>query len=194
MGYLKFDKKQLINLEYSLHRELLRTNRAGAFSSTTIVNCNTRKYHGLLVVPQPQFGNDPHVLLSSLDETIIQHEAEFNLGIHKYENNVYVPKGHKYVRDFESDPIPKITYRVGGVVLTKEMLFSSHEDLVLFKYTLIDAHSPTTLKFSPYLAFRNIHALSKANIDLNNRYEPIKNGIQVTMYDGYSPLNIQFSK
>ena len=194
MGYLKFDKKQLINLEYSLHRELLRTNRAGAFSSTTIVNCNTRKYHGLLVVPQPQFGNDPHVLLSSLDETIIQHEAEFNLGIHKYENNVYVPKGHKYVRDFESDPIPKITYRVGGVVLTKEMLFSSHEDLVLFKYTLVDAHSPTTLKFSPYLAFRNIHALSKANIDLNNRYEPIKNGIQVTMYDGYAPLNIQFSK
>ncbi len=194
MGYLKFDKSQLINLEYSLHHELLRTNRAGAFSSTTIVNCNTRKYHGLLIVPQPQFGNDPHVLLSSLDETIIQRESEFNLGIHKYENNVYVPKGHKYVRDFESDPIPKITYRVGGVVLTKEMLFSSREDLVLFKYTLVEAHSPTKLKFSPYLAFRNIHTLSKANIDLNNRYEPIKNGIQITMYDGYSPLNIQFSK
>ncbi len=194
MGYLKFDKNQLINLEYSLRRELLRTNRAGAFSSTTIVNCNTRKYHGLLIVPQPQFGNDPHILLSSFDETIIQHEAEFNLGIHKYENNVYVPKGHKYVRDFESEPIPKITYRVGGVILTKEMLFSSREDLVLFKYTLVDAHSPTKLKFSPYLAFRNIHTLSKANIDLNNRYEPIKNGVQITMYDGYSPLNIQFSK
>jgi len=194
MDYLKFDKNQLINLEYSLHRELLRTNRAGAFSSTTIVNCNTRKYHGLLIVPQPQFGNDPHVLLSSLDETIIQREAEFNLGIHNYDNNVYSPRGHKYVRDFESDPIPKITYRVGGVVLTKEMLFSSHEELVLFKYTLVEAHSPTTLKFSPYLAFRNIHALSKANIDANKKYEPIKNGIQITMYDGYSPLNIQFSK
>jgi predicted glycogen debranching enzyme len=194
MGYLKFDKNQVINLEYSLRRELLRTNRAGAFSSTTIVNCNTRKYHGLLIVPQPQFGNDPHVLLSSLDETIIQREAEFNLGIHKYENNVYVPKGHKYARDFESDPIPKITYRVGGVVLTKEMLFSSREDLVLFKYTLVEAHSPTSLKFKPYLAFRNIHSLSKANIDLNNKYETIKNGIQITMYDGYSPLNLQFSK
>jgi len=194
MGYLKFDKNQLINLEYSLRRELLRTNRAGAFSNTTIVNCNTRKYHGLLIAPQPQFGNDPHVLLSSLDETIIQHEAEFNLGIHKYENNVYLPKGHKYVRDFESDPIPKITYRVGGVVFTKEMLFSSHENLAMFKYTLVEAHSATTLKFKPYLAFRNIHALSKANIDLNNKYESIKNGIQVTMYDGYSPLHIQFSK
>lgn len=194
MGYLKFDKNQLINLEYSLRRELLRTNRAGAFSSTTIVNCNTRKYHGLLIVPQPQFGNDPHVLLSSLDETIIQREAEFNLGIHQYNNNVYSPRGHKYVRDFESDPIPKITYRVGGVVLTKEMLFSSREDLVLFKYTLVEASSPTKLKFSPYLGFRNIHALSKANIDVNKKYEPIKNGVQITMYDGYSPLNIQFSK
>lgn len=194
MGYIKFDKNQLINLEYSLRRELLRTNRAGAYSSTTIVNCNTRKYHGLLIVPQPQFGNDLHVLLSSLDETIIQREAEFNLGIHQYANNVYNPHGHRYVRDFESDPIPKITYRVGGVVLTKEMLFSSRENLVLFRYTLVDAHSPTKLKFTPFLAFRNVHLLSKANIDANKKFVPVKNGIQVTLYDGYSPLNLQFSK
>ncbi len=194
MGYIKFDKNQLINLEYSLRHELLRTNRAGAYSSTTIVNCNTRKYHGLLIVPQPQFGNDLHVLLSSLDETIIQREAEFNLGIHQYANNVYSPHGDRYVRDFESDPIPKITYRVGGVVLTKEMLFSSRENLVLFRYTLVDAHSPTKLKFRPYLAFRNVHMLSKANIDANKKFIPVRNGIRITLYDGYSPLNIQFSK
>jgi len=194
MGYIKFDRNQLINLEYSLRRELLRTNRAGAFSSTTIVNCNTRKYHGLLIVPQPQFGNAPHVLLSTLDETVIQREAEFNLGIHKYENNIYSPRGHKYISDFEIEPFPKITYQVGGVILEKEMLFSSKEDMVIFKYTLVDAHSPTTLRFKPFLAFRNIHALSKANIDCNKKYEPVPNGIKVTMYDGYSPLYIQFSK
>ncbi|MBE0639607.1 MAG: glycogen debranching enzyme family protein [Bacteroidales bacterium] len=194
MAYIKFDKTQLINLEYSLRRELLRSNRSGAFASTTIINCNTRKYHGLLIVPQPQFGNDPHVLLSTLDETVIQHDADFNLGIHKYQNGVYAPKGHKYVRNFELDPAPKITYRVGGVVLEKEILFSSHENQVLIKYTLAEANSPTKLRLKPFLAFRNIHELSKANIDANKKYEPVKNGIKVTMYDGYSPLFIQFSK
>lgn len=194
MAYIKFDKTQLINLEYSLRRELIRSNRAGAYSSTTIVNCNTRKYHGLLVVPQPQFGNDPHVLLSTLDETVIQHGAEFNLGIHKYQKGVYAPKGHKYIRNFQLDPAPTITFRVGGVVLEKEMLFSSHENLVMFRYTLVEAHSPTKLKFKPFLAFRNIHALSKGNIEADKKYDPVPNGIKVCMYDGYSPLYIQLSK
>ncbi len=194
MAYIKFDKTQLINLEYSLNRELLRSNRAGAYSSTTIVNCNTRKYHGLLIIPQPQFGNDPHVLLSMLHETVIQHDASFNLGIHKYQNGVYSPKGHKYVRNFELDPTPKITYRVGGVVLEKEQLFSSHENQIIIKYTLVDAHSETKLQFKPFLAFRNIHQLSKANHDANKRYEPVPNGIKIVMYEGYSPLYLQFSK
>ena len=49
MSYLKFDKNQLVNLEYSLQREVLRSNRAGSYISTTLSGCNTRKYHGLLV-------------------------------------------------------------------------------------------------------------------------------------------------
>jgi predicted glycogen debranching enzyme len=194
MAYIKFDKKQLVNLEYALNREVVRSNRAGAYACTTIVNCNTRKYHGLLIVPQPQFGNDPHVLLSALHETVVQREAEFNLGVHRYPGNVYQPKGHKYVRGFELDPTSKITWRVGGVVLEREMVFSSREDLLLMKYTLVDAHSPTRLRFKPFLAFRSIHALSKANPDASWDYSNVKNGIQLTMYEDYSSLFIQFSK
>ena len=36
MGYLNFDKDKLVNLSYSLERETLRTNRGGAYSSTTL--------------------------------------------------------------------------------------------------------------------------------------------------------------
>ena len=50
MSYLKFDKTVMINLEESLTREVLRTNRLGAYHSSTVVDCNTRKYHGLLVM------------------------------------------------------------------------------------------------------------------------------------------------
>ena len=81
MSYLRFEKAVMTNLEESLRRELLRTNRSGAYSASTLVDCNTRKYHGLLVVPVPEIDDENHVLLSSLDCTVVQHGAEFNLGL-----------------------------------------------------------------------------------------------------------------
>ena len=53
MSYLRLEKAVMTNLEESLRRELLRTNRSGAYSASTLVDCNTRKYHGLLVVRVP---------------------------------------------------------------------------------------------------------------------------------------------
>ena len=67
MSYLQFEKTLLTNLQEALPKEILRTNRSGAYSSSSIVDCNTRKYHGLLVVPVPEIDDNTHVLLSSLD-------------------------------------------------------------------------------------------------------------------------------
>ncbi len=193
MTYLKFDKEQLINLNYSLKRELIRTNRAGSYSSSTIVFCNTRKYHGVLVCPLEYLDGEKHVLLSSLDETIIQHEKEFHIGSRKYPSE-YHPLGHKYVRDFTTEPIPTHIYRVGGVVLKKEMILTENEERILFRYTLLEAHSPTRIRFQPYLAFRQIHKLSKANMDVNTKHEPVANGVRVKLYNGYPFLYMQISK
>ena len=194
MSYLKFDKYQLVNLEYSLHREILRSNRAGSYIATTLSGCNTRKYHGLLICPLDELDCEKHVLLSSLDETVIQHGSPFNLGIHKYEGDQYEPRGHKYILDFEVGIIPKVTYRIGGVVLSKERILVENEQQILIKYTLEEANSPTTIRFRPFLAFRNIHQLSKANMYANTRYIEIENGIKVRMYERYPFLNMQFSK
>jgi len=191
--YIKLDKNQLINLQYALNKELLRTNKRGAYASSTIIGCNTRKYHGLLVAPQPQLDMENHVFLSTLDETVLQRDAEFHLAIHKYPG-LFHPKGHKYIADFSSDPIPYWIYRVGGVVLKKEILFSSDIDCVMLRYTLLDAHSPTTLRLMPLLAFRNYHSLSKANIYANKKYEDIPNGIKLRLYSGYADLHLQASK
>ena len=106
MSYLRFDKTLMTNLGESLPKEILRTNRSGAYHCTTIVDCNTRKYHGLLVIPVPELDDENHVLLSSLDETVIQHGAEFNLGLHKYQGDNYSPRGHKYIREFECEKVP----------------------------------------------------------------------------------------
>ncbi|OYT17806.1 MAG: amylo-alpha-1,6-glucosidase [Bacteroidetes bacterium 4572_77] len=194
MSYLGIEKDKLTNLQYALKLELLRTNRSGSYSSSTVVNCNTRKYHGLLVVPQKNFNDVNHVLLSSADVTIVQHEAEFNLGIHKYKSGEYAPKGHKYISSFESDPMPKLRYRVGGVVFTVERVFGDSKARIMIKYTLEEAHSPTKIKISPFLAFRSIHELTKENPDANTNFEEVENGIKMQMYPNFTPLYMQFSK
>lgn len=194
MSYLKFDKSLMINLEQSLPKEMLRTNKSGAYHCTSIVGCNTRKQHGLLVIPIPEMDDKAHVLLSSLDETVIQHGAPFNLGLHQYGDNVFSPNGHKYIREFSCDTVPTMTFRVGGVILTKEKVFISHENRILIKYTLVDAHSETKLLFRPFLAFRNANDLCMENGVINTEVHPTVNGISTCLYNGYPDLYMQFSK
>ena len=194
MSYLKFDKNLMINLEQSLPKEMLRTNQSGAYHCTTIVDCNTRKQHGLLVVPVPELGNSWHVMLSSLDETVYQHGAPFNLGLHRYSGGVMSPNGHKYIREFDCESVPRTTYRVGGVILTKEKIFISNENRILIRYTLVEAHSATTLRFRPVLAFRDANALCVANDAINTEIPEINNGVSACLYNGYPRLFMQFSR
>lgn len=194
MSYLKFEKALMTNLQESLPKELLRTNRSGAYSCSTIVDCNTRKYHGLLVVPVPELDDENHVLLSSLDVTVIQHGAEFNLGLHKYQGNNFSPLGHKYIREFDCDKVPTTLYRVGGVILKKEVVFQHYENRILIRYTLVDGHSATTLRFRPFLAFRSVRQFTHENSTASRDYSAVDNGIKTCMYAGYPDLYMQFSK
>ena len=184
----------MINLEYSLYRNVLRTNRKGAYQNTSISGCNTTKYQGLLVMPIPFLDDENHLILSSIDETVIQRGAEFNLGIHRYAGDNYSPKGHKYIREFNSDSIPKTIYRVGGVILSKEIMFSSKENRLMIKYTLLDAHSPTKIRFKPFLAFRKTSQLTIENDQVDKSYRNVENGISTCMYNGYPELFMQFNK
>ena len=193
MSYLRFDKAQMTNLQDILPKEILRSNRSGAYSCTTLVDCNTRKYHGLLVVPVPELDDENHVLLSSLDATVIQHGAEFNLGLHKYNGDNFSPRGHKYIREFDSLQVPTTVYRVGGVILKREMMFQHFENRIIIRYTLVDAHSETTLRLQPFLAFRSVREFTHENSHLNRDIHPVENGIKTCLYSGYPDLYMQLN-
>jgi len=193
MAYLEFNKEELVNLEYSLKREILLSNRAGGYVNTTIVGCNTRKYHGLLVVPIDNFNGEKHILLSTVHESLVQHDKVFNLGINSY-GEIYDPKGHKYIVDFEMNYASTITYRVGGMLFLKTILFLRDKEEVFIKYTLLEAHSATTLRIKPFLAFRNIHALTHANTDANVKYAVLDNGVGFRLYNGFPQLALQLNK
>ena len=194
MSYLRFDKTLMTNLEESLPKEILRSNRSGAYSCSTIVDCNTRKYHGLLVVPVPELDDENHVLLSSLDATVIQHGAEFNLGLHKYGGGNFSPRGHKYIREFHSQQVPTTIYRVGDVILRREMMFQHFENRIIIRYTLVDSHCPTTMRLQPFLAFRSVREYTYENDHVNRDFQEIENGIKTCMYPGYPELYMQINK
>jgi len=194
MSYIKFDKGHIINLEYSLARELIRTNRAGSYASTTLVECNTRKYHGLLICPVEELGGGRYVLLSSLDVTVVNNDKSFNIGIRKYKGDYFSPKGHKYIEDFNADVIPMRTYKVGGVLLKMERMLVHYEEQLLVRYTILEASEPMKLQIRPFLAFRSIHHLTHANLSANTKIEFVKNGIKSKMYDGFPYLHMQFSQ
>ncbi|MFI3301787.1 MAG: glycogen debranching enzyme N-terminal domain-containing protein [Rikenellaceae bacterium] len=195
MAALTFDKNELGNLEYSLQREMLATDRRGGYMSTTIVCCNTRKYHGLIVSPIDDSERD-FVLLSSLDETIIRDGQRFNLALHRYKGGTYEPRGHKYITDFEYTPCPTITYRIGDVVLRKELLWIHKRTQMMVKYTLLEGgrNRPVTLQLRPFLAFRDRHELSKANMYADARSYEITNGVKCRLYDGFPWLNMQTNR
>ncbi|MCQ2184510.1 MAG: amylo-alpha-1,6-glucosidase [Bacteroidales bacterium] len=192
MSFLKFNKSELVNLSYSLKREIILSNGTGAYCNTSIAMCNTRRYHGLLVVPLEQYGSDKFILLSSLDESLILSGRRFNLGIHCY-GSTYDPKGHKYIIDFDADGAPAITYKIGEMVVKKELLFSDDSDTLMIRYTLVQAPDTVTMQIKPFLAYRNMHALTSKNDQVDSRYREVPGGIALRMYAGFPELHLQFS-
>jgi len=192
MAFLKFNKSELVNLSYSLNREIVLANKTGAYCDTSIVTCNTRRYHGLLAVPVAEFGGFRHVLLSSLDESLTLRGKRFNLGIHCY-GEIYEPRGHKYIVDFDADPVPCITYKIGEIIFRKRIALTPDQNQVLISYELVNAPAKVKLELKPFLAFRNFHALTSENAAARTDFKPIQNGAAFCMYEGFPELNLQLS-
>ena len=192
MAFLKFNKSELVNLEYSLKREIIAANESGAYCNTSIVTCNTRRYHGLLAVPVQELGGGKYMLLSALDESLVLGGKQFNLGIHCY-GDTYEPRGHKYIIDFDAAPVPVITYKVGGILFTKTIMMVPDNDQVLIKYELLQAPSKVSLMLKPFLAFRSIHSLTSQNTEADTRPDEVDGGVSFRLYNGFPDLNLQLS-
>lgn len=194
MKYIQFDSKVLPNLEYSLFKEILQTNRSGAYLSTTIIGCNTRKYHGLLVCPIKQFGGESYVMLSSLQCSISTGDKPFNLGVQEYKGDYFEPKGHKYMIGYEASPSSTMTYRVGATVIKQQYILSENENQTMIRYTVVEAPEKFTMRLKPFLAFRNVHQLTHENMEADTHYNEVDGGISFRLYKDFPDLYIQASK
>jgi predicted glycogen debranching enzyme len=194
MNYIEFDKEKLVNITFAKERELLRCSRTGAFANTSLLRLNTRKYHGLFIVPQDKIDHERHVLVSNLNESVIMNDMEFRLGIHQYKGGVIDPKGNKYMQRFVADPVPTYYFRVGKFNFKSEILLLNNDERLIIKYTILDDVESVAFQFQPLLAFRQIHHLTHKNDAANTSYECCKNGVKYCLYDNYTPVYIQCSE
>lgn len=194
MSYIEFVKEQLTNIDFSKSREILRCSRTGSFAATTLVGLNTRKYHGLFIVPQDGIDHERHVLVSNLNETILINNMEFRLSVHEYRGEIIDPKGNKYLQKFNADRLPTYYFRVGKFNFTKEVLFLNNADRLIIKYTILDNYESASFQFQPLLAFRQIHHLTHENNRADTRYRSVVNGVGYCLYDCYTPVYFQCSE
>ncbi|OXS29302.1 MAG: glycogen debranching protein [Desulfovibrio sp. MES5] len=184
-----FDKAACQNTRRALRKEWLLTNGLGDYASSTILCCNTRKYHGLLTVNTP-YGR--HVLLSALEESIMGGGKEFTLSTRQHPGTLY-PHGHDYLEAFRLDQWPQCVYRVGDVRLCREVQLVRGESLLLMRFSVRGPTPvpPLTLRLRPLLAYRNFHKLTHANPDLRSETTPLSDGFSITPYEGLPTLYIQ---
>jgi len=160
---LQKDKTSLRDFKEAIRHEWLETNGLGGWASSSIIGCNTRRYHGLLVAALPTH-IERMALVSKLDETITINNEQFELGVNNY-GGVIHPDGNQHQVSFTKDFFPQFVYDVGGVVLKKTIAMVHGENTTLIIYNVLEAGQPFTLELLPLLSVRRYHGLIRANSD-----------------------------
>ncbi|WP_276500362.1 amylo-alpha-1,6-glucosidase [Terrimonas pollutisoli] len=169
--------------------EWLETNGLGGWSGSSIIGCNTRRYHGLLVaaiVPP----TERMVLLSKLDEIIIVGEERIELGTNLYPDNIIHPKGHQYLSLFSRQIFPEWTYEINGIRLKKAIGMIHGENTIVIRYDVLQAPGSFTMELLPLVAARGYHSLQQAGPQMHWDAN-FDNGLLHVVPDGKTNLYIQ---
>jgi predicted glycogen debranching enzyme len=158
----------LAQFPYSHSLEWLETNGMGGWSSSTVSGAHSRRHHGLLVVAEHP-DTEPLVMVSKLEESIIESNTRFELGCNQYPGAIY-PAGHQHLTGFERDLFPVFTYEVAGLTIRKTIAALHGEPTVVVLYEFGSFPRPFTLELRPMYSARRVDNLSVANEFINRQY------------------------
>lgn len=146
-----------MNLESGLNKEWILTNGIGGYSYSTIIGCNTRKYHGLLVAPLVPPARR-HVILSKLDEAIEINGKEHVLYTNMCKN--YISEGYKNLVRFEKEFIPIFSYKIKETEIKKLICMEYGKNTVCVYYKIKNGEYNAKLKVAPIVNFRDFHSIN----------------------------------
>ena len=174
-----------------IEREWLEADGQGGYSSSTLENCHTRRYHGLIVANlQAPVGR--YVLLSKLEDSLLVGGDEYFLSSHRYPG-VLFPPAPPILKEFLLDICPRFVYRAGEIGIQKSVLLPDGTDILLVRYDLTQGPARGVLRLKPLLAFLNYHAISHQNPYLRGRTETFENGFVIEPYAGMPPFLVYTS-
>ena len=189
MNRFAIDDHSCSDLEKALTLEWLDTNGLGSYASSTILSCNTRKYHGLLVanlrVPKGR-----HVLLSWIEDAVVANGKEIFLSCCQYPGFFFPGEKH-FLKEFRLDHSPRFIYAADGIRIHKAIMMIYKEDRVLIRYDIEDCQSRGLLRLRPFVAFRGYHELTKENPFLQSESYKIEKGFKLHPYDGMPSMVMQ---
>ncbi|MBN2518099.1 MAG: glycogen debranching enzyme N-terminal domain-containing protein [Candidatus Altiarchaeota archaeon] len=148
-----------IDLKNSAGKEWLVTNGLGGYASSSIINLNTRKYHGLLIASFDP-ADDRRLILSKLDEEFLVEGIRYPIHCNMYRDCVD-PLGFIFQTSFSLDPFPKFTYKIGDIEASKTVFMPHGANAVVIKYSIDNGGSPGLLKANFLLSSRNLHWIVK---------------------------------
>lgn len=153
---MKFGKEHM-NLEQGLQKEWIITNGMGGFASSTIIGCNTRKYHGLLIAPLTPPARR-FLVLSKIDESIELEGKKYNL----YTNmcKEYISEGYEFQESFEKEYIPIFTYQVEDTNIKKLICMEYGKNTVTLLYKIKNGNKKAKLTLAPIMNYRDFHQMN----------------------------------
>jgi len=182
---IEFDSLVCADLAEASTREWLETNGIGGFASSTLIDLNTRRYHGLLTAAtKPPVGR--FVLLSKVEETVVLDGKRFELSTNQYAGAIH-PHGHVHLNGCRLDPFPVVSYRIDELEIEKSVSMVQGENAVIIQYEVFGelAGRRLEMEIRPLIAFRDYHSTTHANDFINRGVETIG---QVTSVRPYSDL------
>jgi len=147
-----------VDLEEGLSKEWILGNGLGGYSSSTIIGCNTRKYHGLLVAAlEPPVNR--RVLLSKLEEEVEVDGRVYELSTNEYPGAVH-PQGYRHVSSFKLDPFPTTVHTLGEMRVSKKVFTLHRHNAVVITYSFNNpGEREMLLRARPLITSRGIHEL-----------------------------------
>jgi predicted glycogen debranching enzyme len=161
-------------LQPHIREEWLVANGLGGYAAGTVVGCNTRRYHGLLVA-----ANNPPVgrimLLNRLGELIRvtgQPDRVLEFSVNQFEQ-IFHPHGDKCLRrfDLETDLV-RWEYEIEGIQVIKQLQMSWQNNAVGIRYSIDAGDQPVELSLLPFVRLLDFHALRHGQANLEQTQSP----------------------
>jgi len=148
------------SIEDLLAKEWLLANERGSYASSTIIGCNTRGYHGLLVGSLNPPTNRIIALANCLEMVIFEQKV-FNLSTFEFSDKI-APQGFNYIKHFRQDTGVHFYYELDELQLTKSIYLARDTDTVALVYDFTGVKGDMKFVLRPFVALRDFHALQKS--------------------------------